>query len=138
MTRTVRLLPAGPFREAIGKASPFLVPKYMRGVVTLGGFVPLCAMAYLAWQGQATLGFCTLGVYVMQLFAQIKTEGVYLRKGVTRYLVGRHFSHHLLPLLAHDLLSHRLLVMIVDVAHCCHCRCITAFAMSCQQVAGNA
>ncbi|KAL0018725.1 hypothetical protein WJX79_003087, partial [Trebouxia sp. C0005] len=30
----------GPFREATGKASPFLAPKYMRGVVTLGGLVP--------------------------------------------------------------------------------------------------
>lgn len=83
---------AGPFREATGKASPFLAPKYMRGVVTLGGLVPVCAMAYLAWQGQATLGFCTLGVYVMQLFAQIKAEGVYLRKGVTKHLAGLQFS----------------------------------------------
>ena len=82
----------------------------MRGVVMLGGLVPVCAMAYLAWQGQAILGFCTLGVYVMQLFAQIKSEGVYLRKGVTRHLAGLHFCHHLLPMLAQILVSHTLVM----------------------------
>lgn len=82
---------AGPFREGTGKVSPFLVKYYMRLVVSLGAFVPVCAMAVLAWQGQASLGFCTLGVYVLQLFAQIKSEGVYLRKGVTRNIAGLHF-----------------------------------------------
>lgn len=107
---------AGPFREATGKVSPFLVPKYMRGVVTLGGLVPVCAMAYLAWQGHATLGFCTLGVYVMQLFAQIKSEGVYLRKSVTRHLAGLPFAHSLLPPLAHGLVGHGL---VMQYERCC-------------------
>lgn len=88
----------------------------MRGVVTLGGLVPLCAMAYLAWQGQAALGFCTLGVYMMQLFAQIKCEGIFIRKGVTRHLAGLHFSHSLWPSHAHGLVGHGL---VMEYDRCC-------------------
>lgn len=54
---------------------------YVRAVVYLGLYLPVAAMAYLVWQGQAALGFCTIGVYVLQLLTQIRSEMVFLNKG---------------------------------------------------------
>lgn len=73
---------AGPFIESTGSSPPFLVTPYVSLIVFLGIFIPICAMAHLALHGQATVGLCSLGLYVMQLLAQIKSEGVYLRKGM--------------------------------------------------------
>lgn len=72
---------AGPFVETSGHVPPFLVKPYVGSVGLVGILVPVAVMAYLSYQGHAALGFCTLGLYVLQLLAQIKSEAVFLAKG---------------------------------------------------------
>lgn len=62
--------------------SPFLVKPYVSSVGLVGIFVPVAATMYLTYQGQSVLAFCTLGLYVLQLLAQIKSEAVFLAKGI--------------------------------------------------------
>ena len=104
----------GPFREVTGKTSPRFTRPYMSMVAFLGMPVPVVAMLYLAQQGQAGLGFCTLGVYVLQLLAQIKSESYFLGKGKLCSDVSLMQSNNL----AHHSPLHGLIIHVLPYTTC--------------------
>lgn len=70
----------------------------------LGIPTPLCAIAYLAWQGQAALGFCTLAPYLLQLLTQIISEGVFMKQSMPSCIVGLILPQYMLPMHCPDCL----------------------------------
>lgn len=72
---------AGPFRESTGHTSPAYFKYYIRTVGLLGIGVPLLAIIYLTWRRQAAMAFGTLGLYLLELWAQIRSERMFIRKG---------------------------------------------------------
>ena len=79
------LTAAGPFREADGTSYP---PEYIQTYVvaaplTLGIILPAVAFIFLLWQQAFSLATCTLGVYLVEVMAQLKAEGFYLKQSET-------------------------------------------------------
>ena len=73
---------SGPFIEKDGKSYP---PSFFKIYVTstplsLGIFVPVAGFTILIWQGQAYLAACTLGVYLLEVAAQLISEGQYIKQ----------------------------------------------------------
>ena len=82
---TASLNAAGPFREADGTSYP---PEYIQTYVlaaplTLGIILPAVAFIFLLWQHAFSLATCTLGVYLLEVMAQLKAEGFYLKQSKT-------------------------------------------------------
>lgn len=75
-------LPApGPFVELDGTRTP---PSFFSVYVVvipllLGIIAPTAGLGMLVWQNDAYLGACTLGLYLVEVAAQLVSEDVYLK-----------------------------------------------------------
>ena len=74
---------AGPFKELDGSLVP---PAYFKAYVAstpllLSVIAPAAAFAYLLWQHELHQGVSTLGVYLIELVAQLISESVYVKQG---------------------------------------------------------
>lgn len=72
---------SGPFVEQDGTRSP---PSFFQAYVVLvplllGIIAPTAGLGLLIWQDNAYLGASTLGVYLVEVAAQLISEGVYLK-----------------------------------------------------------
>lgn len=72
---------SGPFVEQGGTRSP---PSFFQTYVVLvplllGIIAPTAGLGLLVWQDDAYLGASTLGVYLVEVAAQLISEGVYLK-----------------------------------------------------------
>ena len=75
--------PAGPFKEVDGSTLP---PSYFQAYVTsmpltFGIIIPVVALVYMVWQHDNDLAICTLGAYLVEVVAQLVSEGVYIKQG---------------------------------------------------------
>jgi hypothetical protein len=75
------LYDSGPFVEQDGTRSP---PSFFQTYVVLvplllGIIAPTAGLGLLVWQDDAYLGASTLGVYLVEVAAQLISEGVYLK-----------------------------------------------------------
>ncbi|KAL3161791.1 hypothetical protein ABBQ38_008883 [Trebouxia sp. C0009 RCD-2024] len=73
----------GPFKELDGSLFP---PSYFKTYVAstplaLGIILPVIALVYMLWQHDTELAICTLGVYLVEVAAQLISERVYIQKG---------------------------------------------------------
>ena len=74
---------AGPFKELDGSSFP---PSYFKAYVTslpltCGIVIPVFALVYMLWQHDTDLAVCTLGTYLLEVVAQLVSEGVYIKQG---------------------------------------------------------
>lgn len=72
----------GPFKELDGSLFP---PSYFKTYVAstplaLGIIMPVVALAYMLWQHDTELAISTLGVYLVEVAAQLISERVYIQK----------------------------------------------------------
>lgn len=80
--RLTQTLPApGPFVELDGTRTP---PSFFSAYVVvvpllLGIIAPAAGLGMLVWQNDAYLGACTLGLYLVEVAAQLVSEDVYLK-----------------------------------------------------------
>ena len=71
----------GPFKEGSGNILPSLFAPYVAMVTLLGIGVPVAGLVQLSMQNQAALATSSLGVYMVQLLAQLRSENVFQNKG---------------------------------------------------------
>lgn len=71
---------AGPFVEADGTRSPpsFFTAYVVTIPLLLGIVTPTIGLGYLVQHEDTHLGLCTLGVYLVEVVAQLLSEGVFL------------------------------------------------------------
>ena len=75
---------AGPFVEADGSRRP---PSFFKAYVislpvTAGILLPAAGFLYLILQGRSYLATATLGVYLLELAAQLVSEQAFIKQGV--------------------------------------------------------
>ena len=92
---TQTLTAPGPFVELDGTRTP---PSFFSAYVVLiplllGIIAPTAGLGMLVWQNEAYLGACTLGLYLVEVAAQLVSEDVYLK-------TSKLLSIHLLGLLS--------------------------------------
>ena len=74
---------AGPFKELDGSSFP---PAYFKAYVTslpltFGIVIPVVALVYMLWERDTALAVCTLGAYLLEVVAQLVSEGSYIKQG---------------------------------------------------------
>ena len=71
----------GPFVELDGTRSPpsFFVAYVATVPLLLGIIVPTAGFGYLVWQNNTYLAASTLGLYLLEVVAQLVSEGVFLK-----------------------------------------------------------
>lgn len=74
----------GPFKEQDGSYFPpaYVQPYVMTAALLFGVVTPTIVLGNLLWRHEIILGVCTLGVYLLEVAAQLISETVYVRKGV--------------------------------------------------------
>lgn len=90
---TLLKLSAGPFQELDGSSFP---PAYFKTYVTslpltFGIIAPVLALVYMLWQRDTNLAVCTLGAYLVEVVAQLVSEGVYIKQGIRA--ASTHVTH---------------------------------------------
>ena len=72
---------SGPFVEQDGTRTPpsFFTAYVVLVPLLLGIIAPTAGLGLLVWQDDAYLGASTLGVYLVEVAAQLISEGVYLK-----------------------------------------------------------
>ena len=59
----------------------------MTAAVLFGVVTPIIVLGYLLWRFEIVLGVCTVGVYLLEVAAQLISETLYVRKGLCSFIV---------------------------------------------------
>lgn len=54
----------------------------MTAALLFGVVTPTFVLGYLLWRHEIVLGVCTMGVYLLEVAAQLMSEKAYVRKGL--------------------------------------------------------
>lgn len=59
----------------------------MTAALLFGVITPTIVLGYLLWRSEMVLGVCTVGLYLLEVAAQLISETLYVRKGLCLIIV---------------------------------------------------
>ena len=88
----------------------------MTAALLFGVVTPTFVLGYLLWRHEIVLGVCTMGVYLLEVAAQLMSETAYVRKGLCLIIL---VLLHLLNLHLHRTARCLCTVYVLSIKHMC-------------------